>query len=120
MEPLVSSRIHAFAALLTLSTLLGMLGDCRASRVRAEIAGKVFLLEVAATEVAIRNGLGGRSRIGPRDGMLFVFGESELRGFVMRDCAHPLDLMYLDAAGTVVDVFEMTPEPARGGGRGGG
>jgi uncharacterized membrane protein (UPF0127 family) len=82
--------------------------------VEARIKGAQFLLEVAASDQEHRRGLSGRSSIDERGGMIFVFAEDDYQAFVMRDTAIPLDLIYMDDAGRVVDLHAMLPEPPRG------
>ncbi len=45
--------------------------------------------------------------------MLFVFPEPEWLAFVMRDCLVPIDLLYLDDDGRIVNTHSMLPEPPR-------
>lgn len=77
------------------------------------IKGKLFHLEVAATDDVRMKGLGGRDYIAPDGGMIFVFARAQPLGFVMRDCPIPIDIAYLDGAGRVVSMHEMEPEPPR-------
>jgi uncharacterized membrane protein (UPF0127 family) len=46
----------------------------------------------------------------PRDaGMVFVFEKPEIRGFWMKNCHFPLDMIFTSSDGTVVDVLESVP-----------
>lgn len=65
---------------------------------------------VADTPQARRQGLSGRDTI-PEDGMLFVFEESARHGFWMKDMRFPIDIIWLDQDGQVVDVKKrVTPD----------
>lgn len=78
-----------------------------------EIGGETFRLEVAADRVTRYAGLGGRESIEANGGMIFVFPETAIRYFVMRDCIIPIDIMFLDGAGTVTATYTMQPERPR-------
>lgn len=77
------------------------------------IAGQKFSLEAALDDPVRIKGLGGRTEIAPRGGMLFVFPYSLELSFVMRDCVIPIDIAFLDSAGRVVAKHTMQPEPPR-------
>jgi hypothetical protein len=78
-----------------------------------EIEGTKLRVEVARTPVAQHRGLGGRTWIDPNGGMLFPFAAPRRAAFVMRDCPIAIDLAFLDAAGRVLAIHEMKPEPPR-------
>lgn len=75
-----------------------------------EIAGEPFELELALDAVSRYQGLSGRLAIEPNGGMLFVHTVEGPRAMVMRDCAIPIDVAFLDSAGEVVAIHEMRPE----------
>jgi uncharacterized membrane protein (UPF0127 family) len=77
------------------------------------LGGETFSLELAADPAARHRGLSGRSAIARNAGMLFVLPHPERFAMVMRDCAEPLDVAFLDARGRVVALHEMRPEPPR-------
>lgn len=81
--------------------------------VAATIGGERFTLEVASDPATMYRGLGGRTRIDPHGGMLFVYASPRPLAFVMRDCPVPLDVAFLDDAGRVIAFHEMKPEPPR-------
>jgi len=82
------------------------------------LGGETFALEVAADPDTRFRGLSGRARIGRNTGLLFVFPGVAPRGMVMRDCAVPIDVAFLDDAGRVVAVHAMEVEPPRRPGEG--
>ncbi len=75
-----------------------------------EIAGEPFELELALDVATRYQGLSGRLAIEPNGGMLFVNTVEGPRAMVMRDCAIPIDVAFLDFAGEVVAIHEMRPE----------
>ena len=75
-----------------------------------EIAGEPFELELALDAASRHQGLSGRRAIEPNGGMLFVNTVESPRAMVMRDCAIPIDVAFLDFSGEVVAIHEMRPE----------
>jgi uncharacterized membrane protein (UPF0127 family) len=47
--------------------------------------------------------------IGDDQGMLFVFGDEEIRGFWMRNTIAPLDIAFARMNGTIVKIWQMPP-----------
>ncbi len=63
-----------------------------------------------ADDIAKRSrGLMFRSYLGENEGMLFVFNKEAKHGFWMVNTTIPLDAVYIDKNGNVVDVIEMDP-----------
>lgn len=80
---------------------------------RVTIDGRDFFLELALDNPTRTRGLSYREFIAPDGGMLFVFRNAAVRGFVMRDCVVPIDIIYLDGAGRIVKMYQMGVEPPR-------
>jgi len=78
-----------------------------------EMAGEPFELELALDAATRQRGLSGRLAIEPNGGMLFVSTAEGPQAMVMRDCAIPIDVAFLDFAGEVVAIHEMRPELPR-------
>ena len=84
--------------------------------VRVELHGKPFTLDLALDEPTRVKGLSHREHVAPDQGMLFVFPDPMPLSFVMRHCFVPIDIAFLDGAGRVLVVHEMTvEEPQREG-----
>jgi hypothetical protein len=78
-------------------------------------SGAEFMLEIAADPVARARGYMGREKVGPREGMLFLFEQADRHGFWMKDCRVRLDIIWLDAAFRVVDIAaSQRPCPEEG------
>ena len=68
--------------------------------------GTKFFVEVADTDHSREQGLMHRDHL-PRDsGMLFVFEHEQIWAFWMKNTLIPLDVVWLDAEGVIVDVAE--------------
>ncbi len=77
----------------------------------AVIGGHVFLLEVADTPEKHTRGLMGRASL-PRDvAMLFIFEGDAPWALWMKDTLIPLDAIWFDGRGQIVDIKTMVPEP---------
>lgn len=66
--------------------------------------------EVASTPAERSQGLMDREELPEGTGMLFVFPNSEIRSFWMKNTFVPLDIAFLDDSFTVVDIKQLEPE----------
>ena len=71
--------------------------------------GESGSLEIAATDAEREKGLMGRAGVPRGEGMVFVFDAPGEHSFWMLHCLTPLDLVWLDQAGTVVHLVEAAP-----------
>jgi len=65
--------------------------------------------EIADDPAKRARGLMFRDSLGENEGMLFVFPSEEKYGFWMVNTTIPLDAVYMDGSGNVVDVIAMEP-----------
>jgi hypothetical protein len=72
-------------------------------------SGESVVLEVAASPARRARGLQHRTEVPPGTGMLFLFDRPAREGFWMHECLVPLDIVWLDANGVVVDLAEQVP-----------
>lgn len=96
----------------------GCEGTASASTAQVTIAGQPFTLEVAADNDTRFKGLSERQSIEDDGGMIFVFTQPRIQRFVMRDCFIDIDIIYLDASGSVVRTHAMKTQEPRGPGEG--
>lgn len=74
------------------------------------IHGKVIRVDMADTPTLQSRGLGGRKRLGPLQGMLFVYGSKDKQTFWMRNMFIPIDIIWLDN-GVVVHIAPRVQPP---------
>ncbi len=76
---------------------------------------KAFKLELALDAQTRFRGLSDRASIAPDGGMLFAFPSHQVavQGFVMRDCAIPIDIIFLDPTARIIAMHKMVPEAPR-------
>ncbi len=72
-----------------------------------------IVAEVAETPEEQARGLMGREHLEDGTGMLFVFRDEAIRSFWMRGTLIPLDIAFLDARFTIVDIQSMEPRSER-------
>ena len=98
--------------LLSCLLLSGCFGPEPAALFLTPAGPKKVLLEVADTDRERSRGLMFRTRLGKDRGMLFVFDEPGQPGFWMKNTYLELDILFLSADGTIVDLFEeLSPCP---------
>jgi len=87
---------------------------CGKRDVVVEIGGESFVMELAADELSRVAGMSYRDRFPDGAGMLFVFPEPQILQFWMYECRIDIDVIFLDAHGTVTAAHRMPAEPPRG------
>jgi uncharacterized protein len=66
--------------------------------------------ELARTEAQIMTGMMFRTNLAESEGMLFVFSHPHRTSFWMRNVPIPLSCAYVDPAGTILEIHDMTPQ----------
>ena len=74
-----------------------------------QVAGSTIYAQIAATENQKSLGLSYTKQIDDNAGMLFIFSDSDVRNFWMRDMYFDLDIIWLDENKDVVGFFERVP-----------
>lgn len=81
------------------------------STVKVDLRGKTYNLEVAKTVPQQTKGLMDRSTLCADCGMIFVFNLELPQVFWMKDTFIPLDMIFIDHTGTIVNIVTAQPEP---------
>lgn len=70
---------------------------------------RCVLVEVADSPEERSRGLMGRDVLPGNSGMIFVFDEESVHGFWMKNTLIPLDAIWINSRGEVVDIITMSP-----------
>lgn len=73
------------------------------------IDGLEMTVEVARTEEEKARGLMFREKMGPADGMIFIFEEDRHLSFWMKNTLMPLSIAYISSNGVVREIYDMEP-----------
>ncbi len=79
------------------------------SPVPMAIKGKKITVEVARTDQEKEKGLMFREKLGPDEGMLFVYEREEMLSFWMKNTRIPLSIAFINHKGKIVDIQDMEP-----------
>lgn len=71
---------------------------------------KTLAIEIADNDYEIQTGLMYRTKLEIDHGMLFMFPDTQVRHFYMKNTKIPLDIIYIDAAKTIVS-FQKNAKP---------
>ncbi|MDP2648937.1 MAG: DUF192 domain-containing protein [bacterium] len=70
--------------------------------VTVQLKGQTVRVAIADTDSSRARGLGGRENLARDEGMLFVFPESGIYGFWMKDMNFAIDILWLSSDGRIV------------------
>ena len=76
--------------------------------------GVIFPVELAITSPERQQGLSDRPALAPGSGMLFIFEAEQGLSFWMKNMHFPLDMVWIGAGCTVVDISRDVPAPLPG------
>ena len=74
-----------------------------------QVAGRAVKVELAVTKEQRDHGLMHRTQLDPDAGMLFVFQDDGPRSFWMKNTLIPLDIVFIEADGTVQNIGRGEP-----------
>ena len=75
------------------------------------IGDATYAVDLAVTSEERQQGLSGREHLPQDAGMLFVFEEERVRHFWMKEMHFPLDIIWIDAQCSLLDVSANVPMP---------
>lgn len=110
VSPLVlrcRAALYAPAVLLIAAGLAGCPSPLK--RITVQAAGQALTVEVARTDSEREHGLMGRTGLGPRDGMIFVFERDDHLTFWMKNTPTALSIAFLSSEGKVLEIEDMEP-----------
>jgi len=84
------------------------LGASPFKKKKITVGAKTLVVEIAETPDQHERGLMFRDKMGPDEGMLFIFKNEETRFFWMKNTLINLSIGYFDKNGKLIDVQEMT------------
>ena len=85
----------------------GAKGESSGESIREiNIGGSVIRATIADTFEAREKGLGDRDSLSEDEGMLFIFPREDRYGIWMKDMRFSIDILWLSADGTIVDMRE--------------
>jgi uncharacterized membrane protein (UPF0127 family) len=110
-SPAVKAGARRFpAAALCFIAVTGLAGcSARVERAMVSVGGKELTLEVARTDAQRAKGLMGRTGLGPREGMIFVFDKDEHLSFWMKNTPAALSIAFMSAEGRILEIVDMEP-----------
>lgn len=114
--PTPSAGLRGLLAAIAASIVLYAPGPAAAqpqpSLPKVQLQAGIHLIraEVAADERSRARGLMFRERLGPSEGMLFVFEAPGRQCFWMRNTLIPLSIAFIDDDGRIVNVEDMQPQ----------
>lgn len=95
---------HLFLSLILMIPTISYAGE-----VQLSLNGINFDVELAITESEHSHGLMGRTTLESNRGMLFVYNEPLQLSFWMKETLIPLDILFFDSDGRLLEFFANTP-----------
>ena len=102
-------RVYLGCLLLILLLTMAVACDDRKEIIDVMIAGEVFKVEVVRGSEEKALGLMHRKKLGPREGMLFVYSRDRRLAFWMKDTIVPLSIAFLSSGAEITQIERMKP-----------
>jgi len=102
--------ILIFIILIVIGVIIYIYFPRKLQTIKININAHQYQLEIAKTIPQHTAGLMNRKKICPNCGMLFVFNIEMPLSFWMKNTYIPLDIIFLDKSGTVLNIAQGKPE----------
>ncbi|MEB0134989.1 DUF192 domain-containing protein [Actimicrobium sp. CCC2.4] len=109
-DPSLSLRTLAFSCVLLISTHAGAQQPVKFKVTTLSAGIHLIKAEVAATEAEREQGLMFREKMGPNEGMVFLFGAPAGVCMWMKNTLLPLSVAFIDDDGKIVNIEDMKPQ----------
>lgn len=76
---------------------------------KIKVGSTELTIEIADTQERLSRGLMDRQTLNENEGMLFIFGDEEVRHFWMKNTYVPLSIGFFDKNKILVDIQDMEP-----------
>jgi uncharacterized membrane protein (UPF0127 family) len=92
-----------------LSCVLILFTACQHQQHRVSLNDQTYVIELADTDNTRALGLMYREQMAVDEGMLFIFPDTDVRAFWMKNTLIPLDILYFDQNRKLVSISKNTP-----------
>jgi uncharacterized membrane protein (UPF0127 family) len=107
VEKTASARKFILFGVASVALACVLFGYSKLNKGQSTLLGvRQFNYEIAANEIARQKGLSGRPFIKNNQAMLFVFQESDIYCFWMKDMHFPIDIIWVDSNKDIVGIAE--------------
>lgn len=103
------SKIIALIIIITIIALF-FLKKKSGRTISIQINNQAYKLEVADNITSRAKGLSGRDSLCPHCGMIFIYQKEGIYPFWMKNTHFPLDIIWLDKNGKIVDIKQGQPK----------
>ena len=109
LQSIIATGAIVFFAMYELGGCFHHAPSCGLPTVPMQIGNKQFTIEIADTPAKRSVGLMKRDSMPADHGMIFVFPEQDTYSFWMKNTRIPLDIVFIDAGGTIRSIQQMKP-----------
>jgi uncharacterized membrane protein (UPF0127 family) len=104
------SALRVLGAVLLVAAALHARADAAFGSATVKVGSHPLKVEVARTEAQRSQGLMFRRKLGPDEGMLFIFDDPGYYAMWMKNTLIPLSVAFIDGNGVILNVVDMEPQ----------